>query len=70
MKITFYKPKKLYRVIDLEGGNFMDWTDKEPMTLNDLRKHFWALEEARATKYKYFTSDYIQEMWFVRFEEV
>lgn len=61
---------KYYRVIDNQGANFMDDTHEEPMTLNALRSRFWSLDECRSTHYKYFTANYIQEMWQVEFEGV
>ena len=39
------------------------------MTANKLRSRFWCLEEGRTTHYKYFTMDWIQEFWEVRFIE-
>jgi len=61
---------KTYKVIDLQGCNFMDDTEDEPLTLNKLRARFWSLDECRSDKYKYFTAIYIQDMWEVEFEEV
>lgn len=61
---------KLYRVIDNQGTNFMDDTHDEPMTKNALRSRFWSLDDCRTNTFKQFTSDYIQEMWFVELEEV
>lgn len=60
---------KYYQVIDLQGTDFMADTYKKPATLNELRARFWALDEARTTHYKYFTSDYIQEVWYLQLEE-
>ena len=59
-----------YEVIDLQGATFMSDTHEEPMTLNALRSRFWSLDDSRTTEYKYFTSDYIQEVWQVEFRKV
>ena len=59
---------KTYSVIDLQQGSFMGDTWYHPETLNSLRGRFWALDDARTTKYKYFTADYIKEVWLVEFE--
>jgi hypothetical protein len=59
---------KKYSVIDLQKTNFMGDTWSAPESLNSLRSRFWALDDARTTKYKYFTADYIQEAWQVEFE--
>lgn len=61
---------KLYRVIDLQRAGFMGDTQEKPMTLNALRSRFWSLDENRTSKYRYFTTDYIQEVWQVEFELV
>lgn len=61
---------KKYKVIDLQGMGFMDYTDDEPMTAKELRSHFWAYDESRTTHFKYFTLNYIRETWCVDFEEV
>lgn len=61
---------KKYTVIDLEGGNFMDDTYKNPLTANQLRSRFWQIDEARTEKYQYFTLSYIAETWYVDFKEV
>jgi len=59
---------KKYKVIDLQNMDFMGNTWEKPESLNSLRSRFWSLDEARTTKYKYFTADYIQETWQVEFE--
>lgn len=61
---------KKYEVQDLQGANFMDYTYEEPETGNELRSHFWLLDDVRTEKYKDFTLDFIQEMWDVEFKEV
>lgn len=61
---------KKYKVIDIQGASFMSDTEKEPMTLNELRSRFWGLNEAQTKNYKDFTGKYIQDIWEVDFEEV
>ena len=61
---------KKYKVIDLQKGNFMNFTEKEPMTAQELRSHFWNFDECRTPKFKNFTLDEIRETWQVEFEEV
>ena len=61
---------KKYSVNDLQDPyDFMYFTWTDPLTANELRKHYWDLEECRTTHYKYFTLDHIQESWEVRFIE-
>ena len=62
------KPKQ-YSVYDLQDCDFMKDTWTEPLTANELRQRYWCLEEGRTTHYKYFTMDWIQEFWEVRFIE-
>lgn len=59
-----------YKVNDLQECNFMDDTHDEPMTMNDLRARFWALDDCRTNKYSQFTKEYICDMWTVEFERV
>lgn len=61
---------KKYSVIDLQGCYFMDDTEVVPMTMNELRKRFWDLEDARTQKYSQFTRKFIEDNWEVRFEEI
>ena len=61
---------KRYKVIDLQGASFLDYTEQEPETAQQLRSHFWSFDEARTTEYKYFTLDYIKEVWSIDLEEV
>ena len=61
---------KKYRVNDLQGCNFMEDTQKEPMTMNALRARFWATEDNRTKKYSQFTKEYISNGWGVEFEVV
>jgi len=61
---------KKYRVIDLQGCNFMDDTYDEPMTIAALRSRFWDLDDCRSNTYNQFTKDYICDMWMVEFEEI
>ena len=60
---------KKYNVVDHQQGNFMDYTEDDPMTASELRSHFWAYDESRTTHYKYFTLAYIEEAWLVEFKE-
>lgn len=59
---------KTYKVIDLQGENFMDDTHDEPMTANALRSRFWSLDDVRTEEYKDFTLNFISETWQVEFE--
>ena len=68
VKIVLRGSMKKYKVIDLQKTDFMGDTWEKPESLNSLRSRFWSLEDARATKYKYFTADYIREVWQVEFE--
>jgi hypothetical protein len=61
---------KRYKVIDLQGTNFMDDTWNEPLTINELRSRFWGLDEKHTDNFKDFTSDFIKDTWEVDFEEV
>lgn len=61
---------KLYKVIDLQGANFMGDTHDKPMSANALRARFWSLDDCRSSEYKDFTINYICEMWAVEFSEV
>jgi len=64
------KKEKVYKVVDLQDCNFMEDTYDEPMTLNELRKRFWDLDEGRSIKYSQFTKGYIEELWVVDIVEV
>ena len=65
---------KKYKVIDLQGVDFMGDTHKEPQTLRELRERFWGLylnEEVESpVSFKNFTKGYIEDLWEVRIEEV
>lgn len=58
---------KKYKVIDLQGANFMDDTHKAPMTLKELRERFWGLymNEILEDKvdFEHFTKEYIEDLW-------
>ena len=60
---------KYYCVEDLEKMDFMGDTYYNPMTLNELRKRFWDLDESDIS-YSLFTRDFIEEQWNVIFIEV
>lgn len=61
---------KVYRVVDLEGFGFMSDTHEKPLSIDELRERFWDFDDARTDKYEDFTADYIQETWYVEFQEV
>ena len=64
---------KKYRVIDLQGENFMDDTHQEPMTLQELKERFLPLYESEFPSEKipkHFTGAFIEDLWEVKFEEV
>ena len=61
---------KRYKVIDKQGAGFMRDTETEPLTINELRGRFWGLDENHTENFKDFTSDYIQDVWEVEFEEM
>ena len=60
---------KKYKVIDITGQCFMDYTHKKPITLNELRKRFWNLNVLRTKKYSDFTANYIETIFEVEFKE-
>ncbi len=57
---------KKYYVLDLENEGFMEDTIDEPMTLNNLRKRFWDLDDTRTKKYKDFNKLFIENNWNVK----
>ena len=61
---------KRYKVLDNQGAGFMSDTKTKPLTINELRGRFWGLDEAHTENFKDFTSNYIQDVWDVEFEEV
>ena len=61
---------KKYYVLDLENEGFMEDTIDEPMTLNNLRKRFWDLDDTRTKKYKDFNKLFIENNWNVKIKKV
>jgi hypothetical protein len=61
---------KRYRVVDNQGAGFMQDTEQEPLTINELRGRFWGLDENHTENFKDFTANYIQDTWQVDFIEV
>lgn len=62
--------KKFYKVVDLQHTNFMDYTEEEPMTEEQLIDHFKALADNEEMELpEKFDLNFIQDNWEVRFEE-
>lgn len=63
-----------YKVHDLQGCGFMDYSHEEPLTANEIRSIRWSdyknHHENSDLKWSEFTLDFIADFWEISFEQV
>lgn len=69
-------PDKKYRVIDLQGSHFMDYTHDEPLTIQEIREIRWQdyqdnfmSDPENVMTFEEFTIDFVCDFWEIRLEE-
>lgn len=67
---------KYYKVHDMQGCSFMDYSHDEPMTAAEIRATRWSdyqdnmQDEEYPLKWHEFTMNFIADLWELDFEQV